>query len=181
MNADDDKHGDSFSGAEALDPRRLRYFVAVAEEMHFGRAADRLGIAQPPLSRQIVRLETDIGAQLIDRSRSQIRLTQAGATLFERARDLMRQAEELRKEVAWDAIGSEFGGRHELYERNYAGNYENIRIETMLAAMATGDLDRMKGYGKTCMSEYDIDGWTGSDLINPDDVNVIRRGLVKQM
>jgi 4-hydroxyphenylacetate 3-monooxygenase len=51
----------------------------------------------------------------------------------------------------------------------------------MLAAMATGDLDRMKGYGKTCMSEYDIDGWTGSDLINPDDVNVIRRGLVKQM
>jgi 4-hydroxyphenylacetate 3-monooxygenase len=51
----------------------------------------------------------------------------------------------------------------------------------MLAAMATGDLDRMKGYGETCMSEYDIDGWTGSDLINPDDVNVIRRGLVKQM
>jgi len=83
--------------------------------------------------------------------------------------------------LLWDAIGSEFGGRHELYERNYAGNYENIRIETMLAAMATGDLDRMKGYGKTCMSEYDIDGWTGSDLINPDDVNVIRRGLVKQM
>lgn len=79
--------------------------------------------------------------------------------------------------LLWDAVGSEFGGRHELYERNYAGNYENIRIETMLAAMATGQLDRMKSLAETCMSEYDLKGWKGSDLINPDDVNVIRRGL----
>lgn len=79
--------------------------------------------------------------------------------------------------LLWDAIGSEFGGRHELYERNYAGNYENTRIETMMAAMATGDLDRMKGFADSCMSEYDLNGWTGSDLINPTDVSVIGKGL----
>ena len=42
---------------------------------------------------------------------------------------------------------------------------------------ATGDLDRMKGLAETCMGDYDLNGWTGSDLINPDDVNVIKRGL----
>jgi DNA-binding transcriptional LysR family regulator len=88
------------SGADALDLRRLRYFVALAEEMHFGRAADRLHIAQPPLSRLIGRLEADIGAQLIDRSRSQIRLTQAGEVLLTRAREILRKVDEITTEVA---------------------------------------------------------------------------------
>ncbi|MBO6638778.1 MAG: Pyoverdin chromophore biosynthetic protein pvcC [Roseitalea sp.] len=77
--------------------------------------------------------------------------------------------------LLWDAIGSEFGGRHELYETNYAGNYENIRIETMLTAQATGQLDAMKSFAEECMSEYDLDGWTASDLINPSDVNVLKK------
>ncbi len=91
---------DPLLSQDPLDLKRLRYFLALADEMHFGRAADRLGIAQPPLSRQIARLEADIGAQLIDRSRSQIRLTQAGKLLSERMRDLMKRLDELRDEVA---------------------------------------------------------------------------------
>ncbi len=72
-----------------------------------------------------------------------------------------------------NAVISEFGGRHELYERNYAGNHENIRMETLFAAMATGQVDQYKGFAEQCMAEYDLDGWTVPDLINPNDVNLI--------
>jgi 4-hydroxyphenylacetate 3-monooxygenase len=75
--------------------------------------------------------------------------------------------------LLWDAVGSEFGGRHELYERNYGGNHEDIRIQTLLAAKATGQADQYMGFAEACMAEYDIDGWTAPDLINPDDVNII--------
>ncbi|WP_246717250.1 4-hydroxyphenylacetate 3-hydroxylase family protein [Oricola nitratireducens] len=81
--------------------------------------------------------------------------------------------------LLWDAIGTEFGGRHELYERNYAGNHENIRIETLLAASATGELQMMQDMVSRCMGEYDLKGWTGTDLINPDDINLITRGMVQ--
>ena len=81
--------------------------------------------------------------------------------------------------LLWDAIGSEFGGRHELYERNYAGNHENIRLEVLLTATATGAVDQYKGFAERCMAEYDLDGWTASDLINPDDVNVVLRRFAR--
>src|ERR1700729_1294251 len=73
--------------------------------------------------------------------------------------------------LLWDAIGSEFGGRHEVYERNYSGNNENIRMEVLFAAMGSGQTDAYKGFAEQCMSEYDLDGWTAPDLINPDDVS----------
>jgi len=79
--------------------------------------------------------------------------------------------------LLWDAIGSEFGGRHELYESNYAGNYENIRIETLLAAQATGEMDVLHQMVEDFMSEYDLDGWTVPDLVNPWDVNRLKAGF----
>ncbi|WP_027245878.1 4-hydroxyphenylacetate 3-hydroxylase N-terminal domain-containing protein [Leisingera daeponensis] len=81
--------------------------------------------------------------------------------------------------LLWDAIGTEFGGRHELYERNYAGNYENIRIETLLNATANGDLANLQGFVSQCMGEYDLSGWTGKDLINPDDISLVGRGMLQ--
>jgi 4-hydroxyphenylacetate 3-monooxygenase len=75
--------------------------------------------------------------------------------------------------LLWDAIGTEFGGRHELYERNYFGNHESIRLETLLVAEVSGGAARFKGFAEQCMAEYDLNGWTVPDLINPDDVSAI--------
>lgn len=79
--------------------------------------------------------------------------------------------------LLWDTIGFAFGGRHELHERNYADNYENLRIETLMAATATGDLGAMQDFVRNCMGDYDLSGWTAKDLINPDDINVIILGM----
>jgi 4-hydroxyphenylacetate 3-monooxygenase len=72
--------------------------------------------------------------------------------------------------LLWDAIGTEFGGRHELYERNYAGNHEDIRIHALWNARGSGALDRMVALADQCMSEYDEHGWTGDTWLDPDDV-----------
>lgn len=89
-----------------MDLRTLRYFVAVAEELHFGRAAARLHMSQPPLSRAIKQLETDIGTTLLDRSPIGVALTPAGAVLYDEARTLLAQAEQARAKVI-AAAGSE--------------------------------------------------------------------------
>src|SRR4051794_23197583 len=69
-----------------LEVRQLRYFVAVAEELHFGRAAARLAMAQPPLSRAIRELERQLGVRLLERTTCQVSLTAAGETLLRDSR-----------------------------------------------------------------------------------------------
>ncbi|MFF8729247.1 LysR family transcriptional regulator [Streptomyces sp. NPDC015171] len=83
-----------------MELRTLRYFVAVAEELHFGRAAARLHMSQPPLSRAVKQLETDVGAALLDRSSAGVALTPAGAVLLDEARALLDRAERARVRVA---------------------------------------------------------------------------------
>ncbi|MFG1811091.1 LysR family transcriptional regulator [Streptomyces sp. NPDC049040] len=113
-----------------LDLRKLRYFVAVADRLHFGRAAEDLHIAQPALSRQIRALEQDLGAPLFTRDRHGVTLTDAGRQLLDDAGPLLASAQAVRRRVTAAARGGrrlvvgfragipvipaarEFGGRH---------------------------------------------------------------------
>jgi len=105
-----------------VELRHLRYFVAVAEELHFGRAAERLYMAQPPLSQQILQLEREVGVPLFVRNSRRVRLTAAGQAFLEDATEILgrvgravqRAQRASRGEVGWLGIGFVASATHEL-------------------------------------------------------------------
>ncbi|MFE1172482.1 LysR family transcriptional regulator [Streptomyces sp. NPDC058773] len=95
-----------------IETRQARYFVAVAEELHFGRAAERLQMSQPPLSQAIKQLERQLGCELLYRTQRSVALSPAGVAFLDQCRALIRQAEDAETAVRHAATGR--GGRLRL-------------------------------------------------------------------
>jgi epsilon-lactone hydrolase len=107
---DDDENVVAFPQApEAIELRHLRAFLAVAEELNFGRAAERLYITQPALSRQIRALEQLLGCELLRRSTHRVELTLAGEALLDRVRPVLREVDATVSAV--QSLGGELVGR----------------------------------------------------------------------
>jgi 4-hydroxyphenylacetate 3-monooxygenase len=80
--------------------------------------------------------------------------------------------------LLWDAVGSEFGSRHELYERNYAGNHEVTRMGLLFSQSVSGQLSEYKAFADECLAEYDLTGWTVPDLSSFEDLRQLGRGAL---
>jgi DNA-binding transcriptional LysR family regulator len=119
-----------------IDPRRLRSFVAVAEELNFTRAAERLGIAQQPLSQQIARLERDVGARLFERSTRRVSLTDAGRSLYGDAVELLARLDDARRRALLASRGE--AGRITIGCGSYA-------VESLLPRLLRTFRDRYPG------------------------------------
>ncbi|MGH7752398.1 MAG: 4-hydroxyphenylacetate 3-hydroxylase C-terminal domain-containing protein, partial [Gemmatimonadales bacterium] len=79
----------------------------------------------------------------------------------------------------WDTIGTVFGGRHELYERNYSGNHEQMRVDLLALAKRRGLLDDLTGFVDRCMAEYGVDGWRDGTWTWEEPKNEARPGRRK--
>ncbi|CAL9516183.1 HTH-type transcriptional regulator HdfR [Streptomyces sp. enrichment culture] len=123
---------------DTLETRELRYFVAVAEELHFGRAAERVGIAQPPLSRAIQQLERRIGVPLLTRNRRGVRLTRAGEVLLHEGRAALdATTAAARRARRAGGAGDREGGGERLVLAVKAGASHDL-LHALLDAYAAG-------------------------------------------
>jgi DNA-binding transcriptional LysR family regulator len=116
-----------------MELRHLRYFVAVAEELHFRRAAERLHLAQPALSEQVRKLEAELGVRLLDRNHRGVELTTAGTAFLAEARHVLRQAER-----AWRTARRPQDGSRGRLRFGYIADMLPAAIPISLARFAEG-------------------------------------------
>ncbi|MFI7402963.1 LysR family transcriptional regulator [Streptomyces sp. NPDC049541] len=159
-----------------METRELRYFVAVAEELHFGRAARRLGIAQPPLSRTIRQLERRLGAVLLERTSRTVTLTEAGAVLLREARAALDavEAAERRTRRAALAVGgqagvvlaSKAGASSELLAKlldTYAAEPDAAPVEVLLCGIGEQERLLRDGRADVALLHLPFDATAGLD------------------
>lgn len=174
---------------ETLETRELRYFVTVAEELHFSRAAERLGIAQPPLSRAIAQLERRLGVTLLDRNRRGVALTDAGQVLLDEARVILDATAAAARRTRRAATGAnrvtlvtKAGAGHELLRRlldAHAAEPDAAEIDVLLCGM--GEQARMlrDGRADAALMQRPFDSLTGfdtEDLLTEQQVAILPAG-----
>jgi len=159
-----------------METRELRYFVAVAEELHFGRAARRLGIAQPPLSRAIQQLERRLGVALLDRAGLAITLTEAGTVLLHEGRAALEAVDAAdrrtrRAGLAADGqsglvLATKAGASSELLAKlldAYAAEPGSVTIDVLLCGIAEQERLLRDGRADVALLHLPFDSAAGLD------------------
>ena len=174
-----------------METRELRYFVAVAEELHFSRAAARLGIAQPPLSRAISQLERRLGGPLLERSSRGVALTDAGRVLLAEAHAALDavDAAERRTRRATGAgeepglvLVSKAGAASELLTKlldTYAAEPDAVKVEVVLCGVGEQEQQLRDGRADVALLHRPFDSTDGldhEDLLTEGQVVVLPSG-----
>ncbi|MFI7305622.1 LysR family transcriptional regulator [Micromonospora aurantiaca] len=175
-----------------METRELRYFVAVAEELHFGRAARRLGIAQPPLSRAIRQLERRLGVTLLERDSRRVALTAAGSVLLREGRAALdavhaaerrtRRAGEVANGGAGLVLATKAGASSELLPKlldAYAAEPDAVRVEVLLSGIGEQERLLRDGRADVALLHLPFDSTTGLDteeLVTEQQVLVLPAG-----
>lgn len=131
-----------------MDTRQMRYFVALAETLHFGRAAERMHMTQPPFSRQIAKLESDLGVRLVDRGSRHVTLTQAGERFLEDSRAVLARFERACRDAQLVAEGQKgelrlgfmMHAAHRIVPR-IVSSYARLRPDVRLVLVETTPAD----------------------------------------
>ncbi len=160
-----------------METRELRYFVAVAEELHFGRAAQRLGIAQPPLSRAIRQLERRLGVTLLERTSRAVTLTEAGTVLLVEGRaalDAVNAADLRTRRAALATTGqpglvlvTKAGASSELLAKlldAYAAEPDSVTVDVQLCGVAEQERLLRTGQADVALLHRPYDSTAGLDV-----------------
>ena len=158
---------------DTLETRELRYFMAVAEELHFGRAAERLNMAQPPLSRAIQQLERRLGVVLLDRDRRGVSLTAAGDVMLVEARLALDAVEAVARRTRRAAsaepalvLTTKAGASHELLKAlldAYAARPGAVEVEVLLCEIGGQARLLRNGRADVAIMHAPFDVMTGLD------------------